>query len=136
MDIKVGDKSSVKRKISIEDIDMFAKVTGDYNAVHVDDVKAKNSIFGERIAHGMLSAGFISAVLGTRLPGEGTIYLSQSLNFRKAVKIGDEIITTCEVIEVINPTKGIIRLSTVCVNQNGENVLDGEAVVKYLPLEE
>jgi 3-hydroxybutyryl-CoA dehydratase len=116
------------KTVTETDIALFAGVTGDFNPVHIDAVEAGKSRFGERIAHGMLSAGFISAVLGTRLPGAGSIYLSQSLRFTKPVRIGDTVTTRVEVVEVIAP-KRRLRLATVCRNQNGETVVEGEAVV-------
>ena len=127
----VGQSASMSKVITEEDIESYAKVSGDYNPIHMDEAAAEKSPFGGRIAHGMLSAGLISAVLGTKMPGEGTVYLGQNLKFLLPVRIGDEITATCEVIEVKNEEKGIYRLKTVCTNQNGEMVIDGEAVIKY-----
>ena len=127
-DIQVGQAAELAKTVTETDIALFAGVTGDFNPVHIDAVEAGKSRFGERIAHGMLSAGFISAVLGTRLPGTGSIYLSQSLRFTKPVRIGDTVTTRVEVLEVI-ATKRRVRLATTCRNQNGETVVDGEAVV-------
>lgn len=129
--MNLGDKAALTRTVTEEDINRFAEVTGDNNYAHVDEEAAKKGPFGERIAHGMLSAGFISAVLGTKLPGPGTIYLSQNLKFLKPVKIGDNITATVEVVEVINEAKGIYKLNTLCSNGANELVLEGEAVVKY-----
>jgi acyl dehydratase len=135
---KVGDQASITRKVRFWHINWFARITGDNNPVHLDEEVAKKTSFGRRIAHGMLSAGFISAVLGTRLPGVGSIYVSQTLNFKKPVYPGDKITTTAEVVEV-KPTKKpglhFIRLKTECKNQDGDVVLDGEAVIYYKPLE-
>jgi len=127
-DIQVGQAAELAKTVTETDIALFAGVTGDFNPVHIDAVEAGKSRFGERIAHGMLSAGFISAVLGTRLPGTGSIYLSQSLRFTKPVRIGDTVTTRVEVLEVI-ATKRRVRLATTCRNQNGETVVEGEAVV-------
>ena len=127
-DIQVGQAAEMAKTVTETDIALFAGVTGDFNPVHIDAVEAGKSRFGERIAHGMLSAGFISAVLGTRLPGTGSIYLSQSLRFTKPVRIGDTVTTRVEVLEVI-ATKRRVRLATTCRNQNGETVVEGEAVV-------
>jgi len=127
-DIQVGQAAELAKTVTETDIALFAGVTGDVNPVHIDAVEAGKSRFGERIAHGMLSAGFISAVLGTRLPGTGSIYLSQSLRFTKPVRIGDTVTTRVEVLEVI-ATKRRVRLATTCRNQNGETVVEGEAVV-------
>jgi len=127
-EIQVGQAAEMAKTVTEADIALFAGVTGDFNPVHIDAVEAGKSRFGERIAHGMLSAGFISAVLGTRLPGTGSIYLSQSLRFTKPVRIGDTVTTRVEVLEVI-ATKRRVRLATTCRNQNGETVVEGEAVV-------
>lgn len=126
--IKVGDKASFIKTVSESDIYQYAGITGDFNPAHVDGEFAAKSIFGERVAHGMLSAGFISTILGTRLPGEGTIYLSQILRFTAPVKIGDTITATVEVLEKIE-AKHRVRLSTTCQNQRGERVIEGEALV-------
>jgi len=107
---------------------LFAGVTGDLNPAHIDEAYAQGTFFKTRIAHGMLSAGFISAVIGTRLPGPGTIYMHQSLNFLAPVAIGDTVTAVVEVAEKIEE-KGRIRLKTTCVNQKGTTILDGEALV-------
>ena len=127
-ELTVGMSAELSRTVTSEDIVRFAEVTGDVNPVHLDDAAARASPFGERIAHGMLSAGYVSAVLGTKLPGAGAIYLSQSLRFTKPVKIGDTITARVEVVEVLAAKKRV-RLATVCRNQKGEMVLDGEAMV-------
>ena len=127
-DLHVGQAAELAKTVTESDIVLFAGVTGDFNPVHVDAVAASRSVFGERIAHGMLSAGFISAVLGMRLPGTGSIYLSQSLRFTKPVRIGDTITARVEVLEVL-ATKRRVRLATSCRNQRGETVVEGEAVV-------
>jgi 3-hydroxybutyryl-CoA dehydratase len=127
-ELQVGQAAEMAKTVTEADIALFAGVTGDFNPVHVDAVAASQSRFGERIAHGMLSAGFISAVIAMRLPGPGSIYLSQSLRFTKPVRIGDTVTTRVEVVEVMAP-KRRLRLATVCRNQNGETVVEGEAVV-------
>jgi len=127
-ELQVGQAAEMAKTVTEADIALFAGVTGDFNPVHVDAVAAAQSRFGERIAHGMLSAGFISAVIAMRLPGPGSIYLSQSLRFTKPVRIGDTVTTRVEVVEVVAP-KRRLRLATVCRNQNGETVVEGEAVV-------
>ena len=127
-EIHVGDVAELAKTVTESDIVLFAGITGDFNAVHIDAEAAKKSVFGERIAHGMLSAGFISAVLGMRLPGPGSIYLSQTLRFTKPVRIGDTVTARVEVLEVLT-AKRRVRLATSCRNQNGEIVVDGEAVV-------
>jgi 3-hydroxybutyryl-CoA dehydratase len=124
---KAGDTAEMSKTVTEEDIVLFAKVTGDYNPVHVSREFAEKTRFGERIAHGMLSAGLISAVIGMKLPGPGCLYLSQTLNFRGPVKIGDEITARVEVAEVISEKR--LRLKTECLNQRSETVLDGEAII-------
>jgi len=126
--ISLGDIASFEKTITEADVYMYAGVTGDLNPVHINAVHAENSIFKERIAHGMLSAGLISAVLGLHLPGPGTIYLSQNLKFTAPVKIGDTVKAEVEVIERLEE-KNRIRLRTTCKNQNDKIVLEGEAVV-------
>jgi 3-hydroxybutyryl-CoA dehydratase len=127
-EIHVGDVAEMAKTVTETDIALFAGVTGDFNPVHIDQVAAERSMFKGRIAHGMLSAGFISAVLGMKLPGTGSIYLSQSLRFTKPVRIGDTVTARVEVVEVI-ATKRRVRLATSCRNQQGETVVEGEAVV-------
>jgi 3-hydroxybutyryl-CoA dehydratase len=127
-ELHVGDAAELAKTVTESDIALFAGVTGDFNPVHVDAVAAGKSVFGGRIAHGILSAGFISAVLAMRLPGPGSIYLSQTLRFTKPVRIGDTVTARVEVIEVIAP-KRRVRLATTCRNQNGEVVVEGEALV-------
>ena len=107
---------------------LYAGITGDFNPVHVDADAAAKSRFGGRIAHGMLSAGLISAVLGMKLPGPGAIYLAQTLRFTKPVRIGDTITARAEVVEIMAARKRA-RLTTTCVNGAGETVIDGEATV-------
>jgi len=126
--LHVGDSAEMAKTVTETDIALFAGVTGDFNPVHIDAVAAERSMFGGRVAHGMLSAGFISAVLGMRLPGPGSVYLSQSLRFTKPVRIGDTVTARVEVLEVI-AAKRRVRLATTCRNQNGEVVVEGEAVV-------
>jgi 3-hydroxybutyryl-CoA dehydratase len=125
--IEVGRKAAFSKTVTEADIVLFAGVTGDLNPVHVDQVWAAGSFFKGRIAHGMLSAGFISTVLGTQLPGPGTIYLKQALEFTAPVRIGDTITATVEVSETLE--KGRIRLKTTCTNQEEKVVLKGEAEV-------
>jgi 3-hydroxybutyryl-CoA dehydratase len=123
-----GVAAEWSKTVTEADVVLFAGVTGDFNPVHVDAVAAERSRFGGRIAHGMLSASFISTVLGTRLPGPGTIYLSQSLRFTAPVRIGDTVTARVEVAEVV-AAKRRVRLITTCANQRGETVVDGEATV-------
>ena len=126
-DLAVGQSASMGKTITEADILMFAAVSMDTNPVHLNAEAAAASQFKERIAHGMLSAGLISAVLGTRLPGPGTIYLGQSLRFRRPVKIGDPV-TAIVTVKALDPAKGHATLETVC-QVNGKTVVDGEAVI-------
>lgn len=126
--LSIGQTASLTKTVTEADISLFAGATGDFNPLHIDEEFAKRTRFGERIAHGFLTAGLISAVLGTRLPGPGSIYLSQSLNFHKPVRIGDTITATVEV-SAYNEEKRIVTLETNCYNQDGDVVLSGEAVV-------
>jgi acyl dehydratase len=125
--MREGDTASVTKTVSEADISMYAAVSLDTNPAHFDDDFAAAGPFGRRIAHGMLTSGLISACLGTRLPGPGTIYLSQSLSFRRPVFIGDRITASVEVVALED--KGRVRLSTTCRNQDGEVVVEGEARV-------
>ena len=127
-EMKIGDSASFTKTVTDTDVYMFAGITGDFNPAHVNHVEAEKGMFGKRIAHGMLSAGFISAVLGTMLPGPGTIYMGQELRFTKPVAIGDTITATVTVAEMIIEKNRVI-LDTVCTNQNGEIVIKGKATV-------
>lgn len=129
--LKIGQCASFGKTITEADINMFAGLSGDFNPIHINDIEAERSIFGKRIAHGMLSASFISAVLGMYLPGKGTIYLSQNLQFKEPVYVGDTVTAQVTVTEIINEEKGIYKLKTQCVNQDSKSVIDGEAVIKY-----
>lgn len=126
-ELSVGQSAQLVRTVTEADIVAFAEVTGDTNPVHLDADYAATTSFGQRIAHGMLSAGYISAVLGTTLPGPGAIYLSQALKFKRPVKIGDEVVAQVTVTE-INEAKAQVTLATVC-KVGGKAVVDGEAVV-------
>ena len=127
-EMKVGDSASFTKTVSEHDVYTYAGVSGDFNPAHVNEVEAQKGMFGKRIAHGMLSAGFISTVLGTQLPGPGTIYLGQELKFTRPVRFGDTVTATCTVSE-IRAEKNIVKLDTVCTNQAGEVVLQGMATV-------
>jgi 3-hydroxybutyryl-CoA dehydratase len=127
MKFKVGDKASMSKTVSEQDVQQFAEVTGDKNPAHTDEAWAKGTKFGTRIAHGMLSAGFISAVLGMKLPGPGTIYLSQSLEFTAPVRFNDTITVEAEVVEIVDGKK--LKLKTTATNQDGKVVLHGFALV-------
>lgn len=124
-DLAVGDTAGFTRTVAESDLVAFAEVTGDHNPVHLDEAYAATTPFKRRIAHGMLSAGYISAVLGTQLPGHGCVYLSQNLRFRAPVLIGDTVETTVKV-EELDARRKRVRLSTVC-SVGGKPVVDGEA---------
>jgi len=126
-DLAIGQRAERRRVVSAADIDAFAAVTGDDNPVHLDEAYAAATPFGGRIAHGMLSAGYISAVMGTELPGPGAIYVSQTLNFRRPVRIGDEVVTEVTV-SAIDERRGRVTMSTIC-RVGGKPVVEGEAVV-------
>ena len=128
-EISVGMSAEMSKTITSEGIIAFAEATGDFNPVHIDEEAGKASLFGERIAHGMLGAGLISAVLGMKLPGAGALYLSQTLKFVRPVKIGDTVTATVEVMEVITAKKRV-RLLTTVRNQDGDTVIEGEALAK------
>ncbi len=126
-EIKIGDKASIAKTITEGDVYLFAGITGDQNPAHINEEVAKNTIFKGRIAHGMLLAGLISAVLGMQLPGPGTIYMGQDLKFTAPVRFGDTITAQVEVIEIIK--EKIVKLETTCTNQEGAFVVEGTAIV-------
>ncbi|MBW2630979.1 MAG: MaoC family dehydratase [Deltaproteobacteria bacterium] len=126
--LKVGDSAEFTKTVSETDIYLYAGVSGDFNPAHINEEYAKETFFRTRIAHGMLPAGFISTVIGTKLPGPGTIYLDQSLKFLAPVRIGDTITARVEVKEIM-AERNKVRLKTACINQDGITVLEGEGVV-------
>ena len=127
-EMKIGDHASVTKTVSETDVYLFAGITGDLNPAHTNEVAASKTMFKTRIAHGMLGAGFISAVLGMYLPGPGTIYMGQELKFTKPVHIGDTVTATATVEEIILEKTRVI-LDTTVVNQDGEIVIQGKATV-------
>lgn len=130
MSINIGDKASITHVVTQEDIMGLAKITGDNNPLHLDEEYASKTRFERPIAHGILSAGLISAVLGTKLPGPGTIYISQNCKFLAPVYVGDSITAYAEVIDKKND-KPIYTLKTTVANQEGVEIISGEAVVYY-----
>jgi 3-hydroxybutyryl-CoA dehydratase len=126
-ELSVGQEASLAKTVSEADIVAFADISGDRNPVHLDPDYAATTIFKERIAHGMLSAAYISAVFGMKLPGPGAIYISQTLNFKAPVKIGDTVVTAVKVIELV-PEKRRARFECVC-SVNDKPVVQGEAVL-------
>ena len=131
MDLKIGDSFSTSRLVTDEIIRKFADVSGDYNPIHLDEEFAAKTRFGKRIAHGMLSGAFISAVLGNEFKDLKIIYLSQTMKFTAPVFLGDTVTATATVI-TIREDKGIVTLETTCTNQNGETLVKGEAAVMIL----
>jgi 3-hydroxybutyryl-CoA dehydratase len=126
-DLSVGQEASISNTVTADVIAAFADVSGDHNPVHIDADYAAKTMFKERIAHGMLSAAYISAVFGMQLPGPGAIYISQTLNFKAPVKIGDTVVTTVKVAELV-PEKKRAKFECVCT-VNGKPVVQGEAVL-------
>jgi len=125
-ELKIGDDAQILKTITGADIELFAKATGDVNPVHLDQAYAEKTMFKGRIAHGLLSVGLLSAVLGNILPGHGTIYLSQEVKFLAPVRIGDTLTARVEVIELL-PEKNRAQFRTTCTNQDGKIVVDGIA---------
>ena len=130
MKLNIGDTAARSKTITDEDVRAFAAVSGDENPIHLDESFAANTRFGKRIAHGMLSASLISAVLANDLPGHGSIYMGQTLQFVAPVFIGDEI-TARVTVTSVREGKPIAKLETVCVNQHNEIVIKGEATIHY-----
>lgn len=129
-DLEVGMNESIEKTISETDVYLYAGISCDTNPIHLNEEYAKKTMFKKRIAHGMLTAGLISAVLGTKFPGPGTIYLGQELKFMGPVYIGDTIKANVELLEKIEG-KNILKLKTICTNQQGEVVLSGTATVMF-----
>jgi 3-hydroxybutyryl-CoA dehydratase len=132
MDLKVGDSFSTSREVTDELVRAFAELSGDHNPIHLDDEFAGKTRFGRRIAHGMLSGAFISAVLGYEFGERKILYLSQTMRFTAPVFMGDTVTTTATV-KSIRENKGIVTIDTVCTKQTGEMTLTGEAVIMLLP---
>ena len=126
-DLRVGMSASIAKAVTLEDVQMFAQVTGDTNPLHLDEAVAAKSVFKERVAHGMLSAGLISAVLGTKLPGPGAIYLAQTLRFKAPVRIGATVTANAE-ITALDTGRNRVVLRTTCL-VDGTPVLEGEATL-------
>ena len=127
-ELRIGESSEFSKTVSESDVYLYAGITGDLNPAHIDERYASKTFFKTRIAHGMLLGGFISAILGSHLPGPGTIYIRQEMNFRSPVHIGDTVTARAEIIEII-AEKNRVRLKTTCVNQDGTLLVDGEATV-------
>lgn len=127
----IGQSEEYIKKFTKDEVECYARITGDYNYIHMDEEKAGKSFFKGRIVHGQLVAGMISALLGMKLPGEGNIYLKQTLEFLKPVRIGDTIKAKVIITE-INEKRKILELNTFCVNERDELVLKGNAKVLVL----
>jgi len=127
-ELKIGDSAQIVKTITEGDIELFARATGDFNPVHLDQGYAEKTVFKGRIAHGLLSVGVLSTILGNILPGHGTIYLSQEVKFLAPVRIGDTITAKVDVLESI-PEKNRAKFRTSCMNQDGKLVVDGVAWV-------
>ena len=132
MTLKIGDTFTVQKEVTDELIRKFADVSGDYNPIHLDEEFAAKTRFGKRIAHGMLGASFISAVLGYKLTDQKIVYLSQTLKFVAPVYLGDTV-TAKAVVKEIREDKPIVTIETSCENQNGETLITGEAKIMVLP---
>lgn len=130
-ELYVGQSYSMTKSFTSEEVERFAEISGDNNLVHIDKEFAEQSVFHGRIVHGFLTGSLFSAIIGTKLPGPGSIYLGQNMNFKKPVYHGQPVTATVTIIEIRND-KPIVRLSTTCVNETGETVIDGEAIVKVI----
>ncbi len=129
MNIKIGDKANIVKQFTEQDVIEFSKISLDINPIHLDKFYAQNSIFKKTICHGFLTGSLISAVIANQLPGVGSIYLSQSLYFKRPVFHFDTITAEVEVIEILIEKK-IVKMNTICYNQNNEVVIEGIAVLK------
>jgi 3-hydroxybutyryl-CoA dehydratase len=130
-DLQVGQSAERTKLMTESLINAYAELTGDFSPVHIDEAAAAKTRFGTRIAHGMLSVSFLSALIGMDLPGPGTIWVAQALKFKQAVKLGDTITWRVEVLQLF-PEKKRATLSTVCRNQRGEVVIEGEGTILLL----
>ena len=130
-DLSLGQSAEVTHTVTEEDIKTFGDLSGDYNPLHFDEEWAKTTMFKGRIAHGLLSASFISTAIGMKLPGPGTIYLGQSMKFIGPVRIGDTVTARVEVVS-LNDEKQRVTLKTTCTNQSDEVVIDGEALIMLM----
>ncbi|TXT54253.1 MAG: (R)-specific enoyl-CoA hydratase [Candidatus Thorarchaeota archaeon] len=132
-DLKIGDSAEVVHTITEDDIEIFGELSGDYNPVHFNEEWAKTTLFKSRIAHGILTASYISTAIGMHLPGPGTIYLGQEMKFLRPVRIGDTITARVEVVEK-DDKKERVTLKTTCINQHEKVVLDGSAIVTLMKM--
>lgn len=126
--MKIGDRYSITKFFTNDDVIKFAEISGDNNPIHLDEEYAAGTRFKKRIVHGILVSGMISAVLGMHLPGPGSVYIKQTLNFRAPVFLHDKITASVQILK-IRPDKPIVTLETICKNQESTIVIDGEAVL-------
>lgn len=131
MTLKIGDTFSSTKQITDKEIRTFADLVNDYNPIHLDDEYAATTRFGKRIAHGLLTSGLISGVLGYQLAERKVLYLSQTLKFTAPVFV-DDTVTATATVKAVREDKPIVTLDTICTNQNGETVVKGEAVIMLL----
>lgn len=129
---KLGQKANITRSFSEEDVKDFARLSGDYNPIHIDPEFAKNTVFGQRIVHGVLVSSLFSNLLAEKVPGKGSIYLGQTFKFKKPVFFDQSITASVEVINV-REDKPIVTMSTICKNEQGEELISGEAVLMFNP---
>lgn len=129
-ELAVGQKAFIQKTFTSADVTAFAGISLDVNPIHMSDGYARNTIFGRRVVHGILTSGLISAVLANKLPGPGAVYLGQELRFEAPVYLGDDITAQVEIVE-LREDKKIVKLSTTCTNQDGKTVITGLATVKF-----
>lgn len=128
--MEIGKTGILTKVFGTQEVEIFAKLSGDTNPIHLSEEQAEKSTFKRRVVHGFLVSSLISAVIETVMPGEGTIYLEQNMKFKKPVYLNDQVTAKVMVREIINEDKGIFGLNTIVYNQNEEVVIDGDAVVK------
>lgn len=129
--MKVGDKAFLSKAFTEEDVFNFSEISTDTNPIHLDEMCAASTVFGKPIVHGMLVASMFSALIGVELPGKGSIYLGQSLRFKAPIFIGDQVTASVEIVR-IRDDKPIVTLRTICTDNEGQVLIEGEAVVKYM----
>lgn len=134
--LNIGEQASFTKTITEADVILFSGISGDFNPVHINELAASKTIFKKRIVHGCLVSGLISAVIGNKLPGEGTIYLEQDSKYIAPVYINDTVTAIVKIDETLNEEKGIFKLKTQVFNQNKKLVIDGYAIVKYMEVED
>lgn len=132
-ELYIGQNATLSRRFTLDDVKTFSKLSMDFNPVHLDEEYASNSIFGNRIVYGFLTASLFSGIIGSTLPGYGAIYLSQSMNFRKPIFHNELVTATCTITH-IREDKPIITIDTICRNEKGEIAIDGTAIIKLLEL--